>query len=459
MTTEPSESPETTPETSPTGMDASPLGADELNPEAVSDAAPASEPERPAAYPYIQAPPPKAKRTGNRAPRSLTATVAIAALVGGGVGAGVVGAGWMVSASQAGTQSVSPAQQLTINDASSVSQVSAVAAKALPSVVTIKVSSGNSGGTGSGVVLSADGYIVTNTHVVTMEGAASNPTISVITSSGEQYPGTLIGTDPNSDLAVVKVQASNLTPIEFANSDELNVGATTIAIGAPMELSNTVTHGIISALHRGIEIQSSAAPNGSSNDGGSTGGSPFEFWNYNGQQQQGGGASSATISLSVIQTDAAINPGNSGGALLDGAGKLIGVNVAILSNSSSSSSAAGSIGIGFAIPANQVQRVAKEIIETGTATHGLLGASVTSADSNSSSLGALVKEASAGGPAARAGIQAGDVITEFNGVRVGDQVDLTAMVRSQAAGSQVTVVVLRNGKNLSFTVTLDAFSG
>lgn len=415
----------------------------------------------PAGYPYIQGPPPKAPRSSQRRGLPVAATIALAAFVGGGVGAGVVGTAWVVSGGPSSGSTGTAAQSVTINDTGSVSQVSAVAAKALPSVVTINASSDSSGGTGSGVIISADGYIVTNTHVVTLEGASNNAQISVVTSDGRQFAGKLIGTDPNSDLAVVKIDATGLPAIDFADSDSLNVGEMTVAIGAPMELSNTVTQGIISALYRGIEIQSSAAPSdSSSSDGGSSGGSPFEFWNPNGQQ--GGGSSSsnaATISLSVIQTDAAINPGNSGGALLDGQGKLIGINVAILSGSSSSDGTAGSIGIGFAIPSNQVKRVANEIIATGTATHGLLGASVTSTESGASTRGALVKEVTAGGPAATAGITSGDVITQFNGVRVGDQVDLTALVRAQAAGSDASVTVLRNGKAQTITVKLGTFSG
>lgn len=407
---------------------------------------------------------PAQPKTTQRGGLPVAATIAIAALVGGGVGAGVVGTAWLFN--EGTSTSHASSQNVTINDTSSVSAVSAVAAKALPSVVTINASDGQSGGTGSGVVISNDGYIVTNTHVVTLDGATSSAKISVTLSDGSQYAAKLIGTDPNSDLAVVKIEASGLTAIEFADSDALNVGQTTVAIGAPMELSNTVTQGIISALYRGIEIQSSAPSTSASgnSDGNSSGNSPFEFWNYNGQQdqqQQSSGSAagtSATISLSVIQTDAAINPGNSGGALLDTNAKLIGINVAILSGSSSSA-AAGSIGIGFAIPSNQVKRVSQEIISNGNATHGLLGASVTSTAADAATKGALVKEVTASGPAANAGIAAGDVITQFNGVRVKDQVDLTAMVRAQAAGSDATVVAVRNGQAQTFKVKLGTYGG
>lgn len=452
---DPREPAETTPNAtvySP-GAEPAPYGTEQSEPAArVQD-------PRQLGYPYLQAPPPKQPRAA-RAPLPVTATVAIAALVGGGVGAGVVGATWALNGSGSAVTTSAPAQSVTINDTTSVTAVSAVAAKALPSVVTIKVSNGSNGGTGSGVIISEDGYIVTNTHVVTMDGETASPTITVVTSDGKQFVGKLIGTDPNSDLAVVKIDASGLPAIAFADSNALNVGATTVAIGAPMELSNTVTQGIISALHRGIEIASSAAPgNSSGQDSGSDQGSPFQFWNYN-QNQPGSASGSATIALSVIQTDAAINPGNSGGALLDASGKLIGINVAILSGGSTqSSSAAGSIGIGFAIPSNQVQRVAKEIIETGTATHGLLGASVTSTDSKSVERGAVVKQVTPGGAAANAGIAAGDIITQFNGIRVSDQVDLTALVRSEAAGARAKVVVVRNGAERSFEVTLGTFAG
>lgn len=406
-------------------------------------------------YPYIQAPPPKEKKD-RKVSLPIVAAILVAGLIGGGVGAGVVAlTGGVGSVATNTTQ-----QKVTINDTNSVTAVSAVAAKALPSVVTINVTSGQSSGTGSGVILSADGYIVTNTHVVTLDGATNSPTITVVTSDGAQYSGKLIGTDPNSDLAVVKISASGLTPIEFGDSDSLNVGQTTVAIGAPMQLSNTVTQGIVSALYRGIEIQSSAAPesNSSGDDNGSSGNNPFEFWNNNGQQQGSTSSSAGTIQLSVIQTDAAINPGNSGGALLNANGKLIGINVAILSNSSSSSdSTAGSIGIGFAIPANQVKRVANEIISSGTASHGLLGASITQTDSSSTTVGAVVKSVVSGGAAASAGVMPGDIVTQFNGIQVSDPTDLQALVKAQPAGASATITVQRNGKTETFKLTLGTY--
>ena len=213
------------------------------------------------------------------------------------------------------------------------------------------------------------------------------------------------------DLAVIKLaDASGLTPIEFADSDKLNVGDTAIAIGAPLGLSGTVTNGIISALNRSIEVASSAAPNprrlpgrqrrGRQRRGRRPEQSPFDFFfdlrtPTAAQAQQQSERVAGQASLPVIQTDAAINPGNSGGALVDSEGKLIGVNVAILS-AGGRAGEAGNIGVGFAVPSNLAERIANEIIENGAATHGLLGATVTSAEAEGSSdiVGALISEVS-----------------------------------------------------------------
>ena len=233
-----------------------------------------------------------------------------------------------------------------------------------------------SSGTGSGIILSEDGYVLTNTHVVTLDGATGDAVIQVKTNDGRLYDAELVGTDPLSDLAVIKlVDASDLTPLEFADSDELNVGDTAIAIGAPLGLAGTVTNGIVSALNRSIDVASSAAPSSpddSEGDGDGSDDSPFDFFfdvpNPDGSQPQQR-AASGQVSLPVIQTDAAINPGNSGGALLDSEGRLIGVNVAILS-AGGAATEAGNIGVGFAVPSNLAERVAREIIENGAATHG-----------------------------------------------------------------------------------------
>ncbi|WP_223171368.1 S1C family serine protease [Microbacterium sp. NIBRBAC000506063] len=266
---------------------------------------------------------------------------------------------------------------VTVNNPGSVNETTAIAARVLPSVVTIEVSGRSSGGSGSGVILSEDGYIVTNTHVVTLDGAAADPRIRVTTSDGRILEATIVGTDPVYDLAVIKVEGvSDLTPIEFADSSALNVGSTAVAIGAPLGLSNSVTTGIVSALNRSISIASSALPDRGTSEDESDATEEDDLFEFRFPGQQG--SSGERISIAVIQTDAAINPGNSGGALVDSEGRLIGINVAI-ATASGNSTEAGSIGLGFAIPSDIAQRVAAEIIETGQATHGLLGAVVQSA--------------------------------------------------------------------------------
>jgi putative serine protease PepD len=397
----------------------------------------------------------------------LVAAFAVAALVGGVSGAGVTAL--VISNSPAGqasaTSAVAPAN-ITVNNPDNATVITKVAAEATPSVVTINTTGTTASGTGSGVILSSDGYILTNTHVVTLDGAVANAKVSVQTSDGHIYSAKIIGTDPISDLAVVKISATGLPPITFADSSKLNVGDTAIAIGAPLALSNTVTDGIVSALNRSITIASSAVPPSTSSNNGSTpppgGGSsndPFGYWQFG----QGGGTpqqpqqapAQATIALSVIQTDAAINPGNSGGALLNSSGQVMGINVAIAS-ASSTSSTSGSIGVGFAIPSNLAKRVASEIIASGTATHGLLGASVADAGAatNSTVVGASIQAVTAGGGAANGGLQKGDVVTSFNGVPITGMNDLTAQVRVLAAGSKTSLTYVRNGKTSTATVTL-----
>jgi putative serine protease PepD len=350
---------------------------------------------------------------------------------------------------------------VTVNDPDGVNQTTGIAAKVLPSVVTIEAAGGNGSGTGSGVILTEDGYVVTNTHVVTLDGATGDANIRVTTSDGHVYDAEVVGTDPTYDLAVIKLtDAEGLTPIEFGDSADLNVGDVTVAVGAPLGLSNTVTTGIVSALNRSIEIASSAAPDtGDTEDDGSTpdeeqqGESPFFFDFGQGETQAPAGES---IKIAVIQTDAAINPGNSGGALVDAKGDLIGINVAIASAGGGSGGQSGSIGVGFSIPSNIVQRVTDEIIADGAATHGLLGANVQSAAyvDDADITGAYIAEVSPDGAAAAAGLQKGDIVTEFNGVPITDSVDLTAQVRAAAAGSDATVTYVRDGETHTADVTL-----
>lgn len=361
-----------------------------------------------------------------------TAAIALGSVLGGAVGAGVgVGAYYLI-------QTPAP---VVVNNADSVTWVTGAASNAQPSVVTISVSSGSSGGNGSGEFLTEDGYILTNTHVVTLDGQAASASIEVKTYDGQVYTATLIGTDPTNDLAVIKIESNKkFKPIQFADSDKVNVGDNVVAIGAPLGLSNTVTKGIVSALNRTIQVASSAAPDNSSGGG-------LQFWSN--------GNSNPPINLDVIQTDAAINPGNSGGALVNDKGQLIGVNVAIASAGSSGS---GSIGVGFAIPANNAKRVATEIMKTGSASHGLLGAGVIDATNSNNSAsfttGALVKEVTAGGAAEKAGVKPNDVIVKFDGKSITSGSELTAAVRQLPAGAKTTLELLRAGATISLQVTL-----
>lgn len=373
--------------------------------------------------------------------RSLVSGIVIGAAIGG-VAGGVV--------ASTGTGFGSGSGTVIINAPSHVNWVTAVAQKASPSVVTISVSdsSGNAG-SGSGVVLTSDGYILTNTHVVTLEGATASPTIEVKTAQDRVYSATVVGTDPTNDLAVIKVNPlGKLQAASFANSDQLNVGDNVVAIGAPLGLDATVTSGIVSALNRTIQVANSAAP-----ENGTSGGGGLQFLN-------GGSSNASAINLTVIQTDAAINPGNSGGALVNDQGQVIGINVAIASASDTSSSGGqgGSIGVGFSIPANNAQRIANEIIKTGHASHAMLGAYIQDATSGTSasgfSVGAKVAKLMPNSPALKAGLKVGDVVTEFNGKAVSSATDLTADVRLLAPGTQVTLKVLRGGQVLTITVTL-----
>ncbi|MDJ0337511.1 trypsin-like peptidase domain-containing protein [Cryobacterium sp. PH31-O1] len=396
---------------------------------------------------------------------ALIAALAIGALVGGSSGAGITA---LMMSNQNNGVPVSQADgpsNVVVNDSTSVNQITAVAAKASPSVVTIDVANGSAGGTGSGVILTEDGYVLTNTHVVTLDGAASDVKIEVKSDDGKLYTATLVGTDPISDLAVIKLtDASGLTPINWGDSSELNVGDSAIAIGAPLGLSGTVTDGIVSALNRSITVASSAAPTSPDetvpNEGEGQNPFFFDFPNQKGEKSQGSQSATASIALPVIQTDAAINPGNSGGALLNGQGELIGINVAIASaGTTTASSAAGSIGVGFSIPSNFAKRISDEIIANGTATHGLLGASVKDASSSTSStVGALIAEATSGGAAEKAGLAEGDVVTNFNGVPITDAIDLTAQVRVLPAGGTAELTYVRDGKSITVSVTVGELS-
>ncbi len=387
---------------------------------------------------------------------TLVASILAAGLVGGSV-ATVGSANLFNDGTPSAAGSNSQPETVIVNNKDDVNAITAAALKASPSVVTISATSGSSGGTGSGIILDKDGHVLTNTHVVTLDGQTADAALEVRTNTGKVLKATLVGTDPLSDLAVIKVDdASGLTPATLGDSGKLNVGDTAIAIGSPLGLNGTVTDGIVSTLNRTISVASAAAPKegdqAQNNDGGG-----FQFAPPNGGQ----GPSTAdrgTISINVIQTDAAINPGNSGGALVNSKGEVIGVNVAIASAGSNSSTTGGNIGVGFSIPINHGKRVAQEIIDTGKASHGQLGVSVKdkslSGSSSGFSVGADVATVEPGSAAGNAGIKVGDVITKFNDLPVNEPEQLTAAVREQAGGAKVKLTVVRNGQEQTIDVTL-----
>jgi len=309
----------------------------------------------------------------------------------------------------------------TLVDLSSASvgiDAKTVASTVTPSVVSIEVTTRTGGGTGSGSIYSSgpsESYIITNNHVVA--DAATSGTIDVELLNGDIYPATIVGRDVAYDIAVIKIKVGNLPAIKLGDSAKVSVGDPVIAIGSPLGLASTVTSGIISALNRPVIT-------------GSTG---LESY------------------VNAIQTDAAINPGNSGGALVDTAGRLIGVNSAIATLSSGSTS--GSIGLGFSIPINEAKRVIEEIIATGKSTRPVLGVFF---DTSYTGIGAKILRLSVGEGADKAGIPVGSVIKSIEGFKVIDDVSAIVRIRSAVPGSIITVIVElpNNGGLKTFKVTL-----
>jgi len=388
---------------------------------------------------------------------TLVASILAAGLVGGGVVAGSTAL--LGNRPLASTGSTGQPGTVIVNNKDDVNAITAAAVKASPSVVTIKATSGSNGGTGSGIVLDGEGHVLTNTHVVTLDGKTAKAAVEVRTSDGKVFTAKIVGTDPLSDLAVIKIDnPTGLVPATLGDSGKLNVGDTAVAIGSPLGLTGTVTDGIVSTLNRTISVASSAAPkDGADNSQGGDQG--FQFAPPGGGQAPST-ADQGSISINVIQTDAAINPGNSGGALVNSKGEVIGVNVAIASAGGDASGSSGNIGVGFSIPINHAKRVAQEIISNGKASHGQLGVSVKSKAAGSSSsgfsVGADVATVEPGSAADKAGIKVGDVVTKFQDLSINDPNQLTAAVREQAAGAKVKVTVLRGGQTKELDVTLGA---
>ncbi|MDR2279487.1 MAG: trypsin-like peptidase domain-containing protein, partial [Gordonia sp. (in: high G+C Gram-positive bacteria)] len=294
--------------------------------------------------------------------------------------------------------------------------VQETAARVLPSVVSITVSNGRQVGSGSGVVLSEDGTILTNNHVV----GGPNMQVLVSFSDGSRARARVLGADPVSDTAVIKADKTGLTPITIGKSDNLTVGQNVIAIGSPLGLEGTVTTGIISALDRPVSTS---------------------------------GTDGQDSVIDAIQTDAAINPGNSGGALINSAGALIGINTAIATLGASTGSESGSIGLGFAIPVDQAMRVANELRTSGKASQANIGVSVRPAV-DLEKPGAVVANVVRGGPAERAGIPVGALITAVNDRHITSADSLVAAVRSNAPGDTVKVTYTVNGDSKTVDVTL-----
>lgn len=420
------------------------------------------DPGQPVYAPEFRAPQPEPKNKSRAG--VFVAGIAIGALVGGIVGGGSAA---LVGANQTPASVVQsqPNGKVTLNNLETATSVSGVAAAAMAGVVTLEVSTQSASGSGSGVIYSADGYIVTNAHVVTLDGeAGTNANIRVWLSDGRILDGTLVGTDPFADLAVVKVDAENLEPIALADSSEVNIGDLAVAIGAPLNLSNTVTSGVVSALNRGISVGSPIIPDEGDDalEDPDTGSEDFPWFRFGdpnesqGKQQQSA-ASSTMVTLPVVQTDAAINPGNSGGALLNANAELIGINVAIASNGNDASTA-GSDGLGFAIPVNMVERVADSLIAGERPSHGLLGIGVADSTSDTDEdrnfAGGLVSEIVAGGPAEAGGLKAGDVIMAVDGIPADSGTTVSALIRMHEGGDEVTITYTRAGKTAETTVTL-----
>ncbi|NUK03659.1 trypsin-like peptidase domain-containing protein [Streptomyces lunaelactis] len=380
---------------------------------------------------------PPRKRSGG-----LVAAVLVAALVAGGVGGGI--GYWAAERNDDTSGSTTVAAAEAPRDLKrDPGTVASVAGKALPSVVTIEAKAGGAGtgessetegGTGTGFVYDKEGHILTNNHVVA--SAADGGTLSATFSNGKKYDAEVVGRAEGYDVAVLKLKnaPSGLTPLALGNSEQVAVGDSTIAIGAPFGLSNTVTTGIISAKNRPVA--------------------------------SGDGSSGKNSYMSALQTDASINPGNSGGPLLDSRGAVIGINSAIQSAGSGGlgQTQAGSIGLGFAIPINQAKNVAEQLIKTGKPVYPVIGATV---DMSGKDPGAKIATEGAGGteavtpngPAAKAGFKAGDVITKFNGKPIDSGPTLISEIWNHKPGDKVTLTFQRDGKEKTADVVLGERKG
>jgi putative serine protease PepD len=379
--------------------------------------------------------------------RGLSAAVLAGALFLGGA-AGVGGAAAYDALRDSGgssqTSTVTPDNGIktATNNTPVAGGVEGVSQKVLPSVVRVNVTGQTSSGSGSGVILDKSGNILTNNHVV--QGATQNGAISVNFNDGSTAKATVVGTDPLTDMAVIKVEgAKDLTPATIGKSSDLNVGQQVVAIGSPFGLNATVTSGIVSALNRPVSV-STASEESSPQQG-----LPFGFGQ---EEQQQTPQQSLSTTYPAIQTDAAINPGNSGGPLVNMAGQVIGINSSIRTASDISNSG-GSIGLGFAIPVDEIMPVVQQILNNEAPTHARLGISVGSS-TDALAPGAIVRSVENNSAGAKAGLKANDVITRINDAQVTDAESLVATVRGMRPGDQVSITVIRDGKVTTIKATL-----
>jgi len=381
----------------------------------------------PVAVPAYAQPRPARERRKGPGWGALLATAGVTAVLAGGIG-GVTG-GWLgandyldfgPNGYTAPSPAPPPAEGAADRPAGSIANISA---NALPSVVTILVASSGGQASGSGWAFDDQGHVVTNNHVI--EQAASSGSIVVQTSDGHRHDASLVGRDESYDLAVLKVDGVRLDPLPIGTSADVRVGDQVIAMGAPLGLDSTVTAGIISALNRPV----------SPGQGGQT-------------------------FINAIQTDAAINPGNSGGPLLNMSGQVIGVNSAI-ATTPSFSGPAGNIGVGFAIPSDQVSKTVEQLIRTGKAEHPIIGVlldrqyqgegvKILSEDNGQTDQDPIVP----GGPADEAGLRPGDVILEFEGRPMTNPDELVVAIRAKNVGDTVQLTVQRGSATLNVTMTL-----
>jgi putative serine protease PepD len=370
--------------------------------------------------------PPSPSRRGRRAVAVLAAAGLMAGAAAGGAllavnldddDAGTATTSLSAASPAVGSQDNAPDEPL-----------SQVAAAVLPSVVSITSGAGE----GSGVIISSDGQILTNNHVVAQ--AADGGSLSVTFSDGSKADARILGRDPATDLAVIQAEdVDGLTPAKLGSSADLHVGDTVLAIGSPLGLEGSVSSGIVSALDRSITLSNDLPE------------SPFG----------NGGEPQATPSavIDAIQTDAAINPGNSGGALINADGEVVGINTAIasLAGGGGIGSQGGNIGVGFAIPIDSARSIAEQLVDNGEVTHAFLGVRIADAEDGG---GAVVGQVDDRQPAAKAGLEQGDIITKVDDTEITSGSDLTSAIRSHEPGDKVTITYTRDGDEKTAEVTL-----